>query len=180
MGKKFDLGKLDWGIIPPESLEPAIRVFMFGEKKYGRNNWLTPNERGEYLTRLRITNAMKRHQAEIDKGNLVDDESGEFHSAHLACGALMQSYMEEKRLWVPVDVKKNEEPFWVNLCDATWPSEDGVYWVRRVNHDPFPISIEGDEGTVLGSELGYRRYHPDDYEDLYIWTEKAWIPPHQL
>ena len=38
-GKKFDQGKLDWSLVPFKSLEGMVKVLMFGEQKYSRDNW---------------------------------------------------------------------------------------------------------------------------------------------
>jgi len=39
-GKKSDGGKLDWTLIPWNTLIPVVKVLMFGADKYGRENWI--------------------------------------------------------------------------------------------------------------------------------------------
>jgi len=90
MAVREDAEKLDWSLLPVESLEEAISVLMFGAKKYSRNNWRTP----PYLTRERITNSLKRHQVAIEKGEVFDKESNLRHSAHVLVNAMFQSYYE--------------------------------------------------------------------------------------
>ena len=36
---KYDQGKTDLSLMPPEALTEISRVLMFGAEKYGRNNW---------------------------------------------------------------------------------------------------------------------------------------------
>ena len=37
--KRFNEGKVDYTILPIDALEAEARVWMAGEKKYGRHNW---------------------------------------------------------------------------------------------------------------------------------------------
>lgn len=90
MATRQDLDKLDWSLLPVEPLEEAIKVLMFGVQKYTKDNWRTP----PFLTRDRITNSLKRHQAAIDKGEDIDLESGLRHSACLLVNAIFQNYYE--------------------------------------------------------------------------------------
>ena len=90
MAKKNDDGKLLWHLLPTEALEEIIKVLQYGAEKYSEDNWRTR----PYLTRNRIVNASKRHQAAIDKGELYDEETGLLHSAHKACADLFQLYYD--------------------------------------------------------------------------------------
>lgn len=82
-GKKYDNGKVDLSILPFESLERVSRVMMFGEEKYGRDNWRHLEDPDK-----RLMKAMLRHISEIIKGNRYDNETGMEHIAHVACNAL--------------------------------------------------------------------------------------------
>lgn len=85
-GRKDDQGKLRWGLLRKSlviCLEAVIRVLMFGAKKYGDENW----QRVEN-PKVRYRDALDRHLAEIDKGIMVDPDTGEHHYAHVATNAL--------------------------------------------------------------------------------------------
>jgi len=86
VGRKDDQGKLRWGLLRKSMLLPleaVIRVLMFGAKKYGDENWqLVDNPK------VRYRDALDRHLAEIDRGVLVDPDTGENHYAHVATNAL--------------------------------------------------------------------------------------------
>lgn len=89
-GKKFDEGKLDWDLLPVESVEEIIKVFMFGEAKYGRSNWqgkLENFDRRQY-------NAVMRHMHAWKKGEKLADDSQLMHLAH-ACADIMMLIWEE-------------------------------------------------------------------------------------
>lgn len=90
MAAKFDENKRQWHLLPIEALEALIEVLEHGAVKYGERNWRTP----PYFTRERLTDALRRHQAAIDKGQLVDPDSGLLHAAHAACMALFQLQYE--------------------------------------------------------------------------------------
>lgn len=85
-GRKDDQGKLRWSLLRKSlllPLEAVIRVLMFGAKKYGDENWqLVDNPK------VRYRDALDRHLAEIDRGVLVDPDTGENHYAHVATNAL--------------------------------------------------------------------------------------------
>lgn len=86
VGRKDDAGKLRWGLLRKSMtvcLEAVIRVLMFGASKYGDENWkLVANP----LVRYR--DALDRHLAEIDKGIMVDPDTGEHHMTHVVTNAL--------------------------------------------------------------------------------------------
>jgi len=90
-GLKFDDGKLDWDLLPIDALEETIKVFMFGEKKYGRFNWqgkLENFNRRQY-------NAIMRHLHAWKNGEPCADDSGLSHLAH-ACADIMMLIWEER------------------------------------------------------------------------------------
>jgi len=37
-GRKFDGGKLEYGLLPPLALEETVKVLTFGAQKYERDN----------------------------------------------------------------------------------------------------------------------------------------------
>ena len=84
-GTKYDDGKLrlaemiiDFKI----PIEELCKVWEFGANKYEKSNWkklANPIDR--------YTNAMLRHLL-AEETNLVDDESGLLHAAHIAFNAL--------------------------------------------------------------------------------------------
>jgi Domain of unknown function (DUF5664) len=84
--KKFDDGKLQWDMMPEAALEQVIKVFMLGQKKYGRWNWL---DNAAEVSYTRYLNAMERHFKKFKRGQDFDEESGLPELAHLICNALM-------------------------------------------------------------------------------------------
>lgn len=78
---KFDQGKPDLSLIPPELIEALGQVLSFGAKKYAARNW----EKG--MDYSRVYAALNRHlwawwdPTKPDK----DSETGLSHLAHAAC-----------------------------------------------------------------------------------------------
>src|SRR5690606_6556246 len=94
VGRKDDTGKLRWGLLRRSlvgPLESVIRVLMYGANKYGDENWQAV-ENGK----ARYRDALDRHLAEIDKGVLVDPDTGEPHLAHVATNALFLLWLHQK------------------------------------------------------------------------------------
>ena len=79
-GRKFDGGKLEYGLLPPFALEETVKVLTFGAQKYERGNWQrVPDAKRRYF------DAMERHIWAWKKGEQIDPESGINHLAHAMC-----------------------------------------------------------------------------------------------
>ena len=79
-GRKFDGGKLEYGLLPPLALEETVKVLTFGAQKYERDNWKKVPE-----SKRRYFDAMERHIWAWKKGEQMDPESGIHHLAHAMC-----------------------------------------------------------------------------------------------
>ena len=85
--KRYNEGKLDWTLIDFNTLIPVVKVFTFGEKKYGKFNWKKDlKEKNEPLK------SAFRHMIAINNGEHYDSESGELHAAHVICNMMMLIY----------------------------------------------------------------------------------------
>ena len=79
-GRKFDGGKLEYGLLPPKALEAVVDVLTFGAQKYDRDNWkLVPDSKRRYF------DALQRHLWAYKSGEILDQESGKHHLAHAMC-----------------------------------------------------------------------------------------------
>jgi len=85
-GRKDDLGKLRFDLIPAKPLMKLAEVYTYGAGKYNDRNW----ERG--LRWSRIFAAIQRHLWKWWAGEENDDESGLSHLVHAAwgCFALLE------------------------------------------------------------------------------------------
>jgi hypothetical protein len=80
IGRKFDGGKLEYGLLPPLALEETVKVLTFGAQKYERDNWQkVPDSKRRYF------DALQRHVWAWKQGEQVDPESGIHHLAHAMC-----------------------------------------------------------------------------------------------
>lgn len=86
---KFDGGKLRWDLMPFETLEGAVRVLMFGAKKYAA--WSFMNVRPY---RSRYFAALLRHMFAWWSGEQNDPETGESHLYHAMCCLIFLIYGE--------------------------------------------------------------------------------------
>lgn len=79
-GRKFDGGKLEYGLIPPLALKEMVKVLTFGAQKYERDNWQrVPDSKRRYF------DAMQRHLWAYKEGEVFDPESEIHHLAHAMC-----------------------------------------------------------------------------------------------
>lgn len=83
---KFNQSKPKLSLIPPETQEGLARVLEFGLKKYSQWNW----QKG--LPVIDMIDALKRHAARIEKGELLDKESGLPHADHMQANAMFISW----------------------------------------------------------------------------------------
>jgi hypothetical protein len=80
VGRKFDGGKLEYGLLPPYALEEVVKVLTFGAQKYERDNWQkVPDSKRRYY------DALQRHVWAWKRGEKFDPESGIHHLAHAMC-----------------------------------------------------------------------------------------------
>ena len=82
-GARFNDGKADFSLIPLCTLEDEARVWMHGERKYKRNNWMKGMDWS-----IPFACAM-RHLAAWQRGEDIDVESGLPHLAHAQCNLRM-------------------------------------------------------------------------------------------
>ena len=80
LGRKFDGGKLRYGLIPPLAQQEMVKVLTFGAQKYEPDNW-------KYVegSTTRYFDAMERHIWAWKMGEQLDPESGINHLAHAMC-----------------------------------------------------------------------------------------------
>jgi hypothetical protein len=79
-GRKFDGGKLEYGLVPPLALKSLAEVLTFGAQKYERDNWQrVPDSKRRYF------DALQRHVWAWKEGEKFDTESGLHHLAHAMC-----------------------------------------------------------------------------------------------
>lgn len=82
---KFDADKLDWSLLPWDTLEEIIKVLQFGAGKYSPWNWAE----GDGFKYNRLFNSSMRHFiAWFWRREDKDPETGLSHIAHLGCNVL--------------------------------------------------------------------------------------------
>jgi len=84
--KRFNQGKPDMSLLPPKACEAEARVWGAGADKYGRNNW--KQFWGDKTTDV-IMASLLRHAFAILAGDERDEETGEYHAAHIRANAAM-------------------------------------------------------------------------------------------
>ena len=79
-GRKFDGGKLQYGLIPPNALKATVDILTFGAEKYEPDNWKwVPDSKRRYF------DAAQRHLWAWKSGEQNDQETGKNHLAHALC-----------------------------------------------------------------------------------------------
>ncbi len=82
-GRKFDLDKPEYGLIPPQCLDEVARVLTVGAKKYERDNWRYVEDGPR-----RYFDAAQRHLWAYKRGEILDPETGLSHLAHAVCSLM--------------------------------------------------------------------------------------------
>lgn len=81
-GLKFDGGKPQMRLLPPFAMLEMAKVMTFGAEKYAADSWRdVENGKERYL------DALGRHYNAWCRGELVDEETGLSHMAHIMCNA---------------------------------------------------------------------------------------------
>ncbi len=87
--------KPDYTLIPPAALEAEARLWMFGQKKYGRDNWR--KFWGDDTMNVILASAM-RHLIAMQRGEIIDPDSGLPHAAAVRCNmAMALEYQKDKK-----------------------------------------------------------------------------------
>jgi hypothetical protein len=89
-GRKFDGGKLQYGLLPPLALRETVKVLTYGAEKYEPDNWRRVPEGPR-----RYFDAAQRHLWAYKKGELNDDETGINHLAHAICCLMFMLDLDE-------------------------------------------------------------------------------------
>jgi len=90
-GVKYDSEKLQYQLIPPESLEKIAEVLTFGAKKYPQpDNWKRIDDiQGRYI------GALMRHVEAYRSGEKIDPESKLPHLAHAGCCLMFMLWADD-------------------------------------------------------------------------------------
>lgn len=87
-GLKYDTGKLQYSLIPPQTLTALAEVLTFGARKYAPDNWQLVQD-GE----RRYLDALYRHLQAYRLGEDVDPESGLHHLSHALTNIAFLHYL---------------------------------------------------------------------------------------
>lgn len=92
VGVKNDDGKTRYDLVLPEFEEGVAKVLTFGADKYEANNWMNVED-----PKNRYYAAVRRHLAAWRKGELIDEESGLPHLAHVATNIMFLQHFDEEK-----------------------------------------------------------------------------------
>lgn len=95
-GIKFDSGKPQYGLLPPDALLEVVKVLTYGAVKYAPDNWRKVDN-----ALKRYFDAAQRHQWEWKSGESTEwaageklDESGMNHLAHAIASLLFMLQLQ--------------------------------------------------------------------------------------
>ena len=83
---RYNQGKLKWSLPDYKSLEPLIRVMMWGEEKHDRDNWKKGFNKQELL------DSLTRHVIALHNGEDIDPEHGISHIGGVLFNAMAYEY----------------------------------------------------------------------------------------
>ena len=89
-GMKYDQDKPMYNLLPPVAIDELAKILTFGAKKYAPDSWQNVPDGIE-----RYRAALLRHTFAMQRGELVDSESGLPHSAHAMCCAAFICELEK-------------------------------------------------------------------------------------
>ncbi len=95
---RYNEGKPDHTYLEEEVRDGIAKVMEYGATKYSRDNWKNSiNTESHDQFQHDIVASLLRHAFAVASGDLVDDESGQSHMAHVACNAMMWMAYQERR-----------------------------------------------------------------------------------
>ena len=84
---KYDNGKVRMDLVPLECVESIAKVLTYGTNKYKENSW---QDLPDFWKRYKA--ALLSHLTAIDKGELIDKESGLYHIDQVLTNAMFLSW----------------------------------------------------------------------------------------
>lgn len=81
-GARLDSGKTRYELLPTHLLKSTADVLAYGASKYAAWNWAAA------MPVSKLIGCLKRHVAEIERGDDIDEESGQRHVGHAICNLL--------------------------------------------------------------------------------------------
>jgi len=139
-GLKYDQGKPDYSLLPPDSLEEVVRVYDFGCKKYERDNW----RRG--IKYSRIFGAIMRHLWAWWKCEDRDEESGLRHLAQAAWGCFTLLEYTRNAKYQLFDDRLVDTGAPVNPEDSA-PVSIPSCWYPDVKNVPYQLTVSKSDGV---------------------------------
>ncbi len=91
---RYNSGKVDYTLIPVEAQTGEAAVWAKGAIKYGRNNFRKYWGDDTYSV---VLASLLRHVMAVQRGELRDPETGEYHMSHVRANAAMLICYEEDR-----------------------------------------------------------------------------------
>lgn len=109
---KKDQGKAPYHLLPLDVLEPLVRVYEFGTKKYAPNSWRQFEPTLE--NKNRMFSALMRHLAEWQSKTIkgecaIDEESGLPTIAHVVWNAVTLMHLEQQSVFTEKEECLNGE-----------------------------------------------------------------------
>ena len=97
-GIKYDNEKPKMDLLDADALLGLAKVLTFGAQKYAAHNWRNG------INYSRVSAALHRHLAALQRGEDIDPESGLPHIDHLGCcWMFMSNFMKHPELYENLD-----------------------------------------------------------------------------
>lgn len=134
---RFNQNKVDLTLLPAEACEQECRVWMMGEKKYGRYNW--KKLWGPKTVEVAMASLL-RHAFAILEGEVNDEESGLDHAAHIRCNAAM--ILEYRKLQIDQADENNLKPETSQPEEGKELDDDGAEIVERYEDGGYLVTAK--------------------------------------
>jgi hypothetical protein len=147
--KKHDQDKIDLSLLPLPALELTAQALMYGEKKYGRNNFR------EGFDTNRLVAAALRHLFAWQNGRDLDEESGVSHLGHaIAAISMLVTNLADR---TAKDGRYKAPLFKIDR------DEDGrVSYRKDMTLEEFKFAGQVELDDYLRSVAQYNQEHHDD------------------
>lgn len=168
---RYNDNKTDWSLVDWRSLEPMVKVLMYGAKKYTPDNW----KKGQDLKSL--SSCLMRHLVAFMDGEDIDPESGGHHLGHVLCNAMFMIHSQKHHDWADNRAAPKKKHY-DNLDAAAEENEadrfarlEAMYWKEVADRD-FKEKME----TYWDGRTHFERVDPDKQETESIAKKQLKLP----
>jgi hypothetical protein len=119
---RYDLGKLQWQLLPEDAIEKIVEIYTHGALKYNSENWRSG------MKWKRMIGSLKRHTKAFVTGEDIDQDSGCLHLSQIAWNAISLIWYQLEGIGEDDRFKTCKNPKLMIQCKEDIQKQIDMFW----------------------------------------------------